>query len=261
MLSTVGVSSLTKFAGYGLLLYSRLNDCVTLHKVSTPPDSRNHSALTFDRHMVSLPSSVMLPSQPVELAMPAQKDAQVSCIAVHRATYEYRVPLGVSMFDVDQGFQKAGNCLYKLFLLRSDLSLVECMYVGGDPDDFDGPGCFAPDGVSSRNMQKDATAVPEAKSVRLMRQAMGRNVSGHSNSEYPDPYKRAVIAKQSRRSAEQWTVNSEVLYSLVTQSAPQKPLNLSSLTLDELEPTLSVDYLRELLNRKSNIGASGVESL
>lgn len=251
--------------GYVLLLYSRLNGLVNIFQLSVSSVSPSHAVVAFDPYAISLSSAHVTPYHSSSSGAATQDQSSISCVALQPAPHKYRVFDDVSTSDPDVNDLTEGISFYNLFILRSDLSICECVYVGRSGKEFDGSRVFALSRLSRTRSQKSTALTTEVRMIvsedgeGFAMDQVGKLVSEEKN--VARQHKQTPIPKPDHNPADHWTVNSEFLYRLVTEPRSTKSLTMSSLTLDEQDRQLSPELVREMLDRKYKSGASGIKSL
>jgi len=191
--------------------------------------------------------------------------SSISTVALLPAPHKCRSFDDVSTSGPDASNSTEGISFYKLFMLRSDLSVRECVYVGETRNAIDGSRMFALNRLSRTRSQKSAAITMDDRVV----------VSGKGEAFVTDQEEEMILegkhlARQHKQTpirppdhspVDDWTVNSEFLYGFVTGITRSKAVNMSSLALDEPDRQLSSELMREMIERKRKGGALGIESL
>ena len=251
--------------GYLLLLYSRQNDLVTIFHLSFSSVSRSHAVVSFDPYAISLSSAGVKPYQYLSSDAATLVQCSISNVTLRPALYKYRVFDNALTSDPDTEDLTESISFYKLFVLRSDLSLCERVFVGRSGKAINDSLVFALNPTSQSISPKGAGLTPDDGMIdsedgeAFGTDQMNKIISGSNN--VAKQHSQSLVGNSDHNHTDQWTVNSELLYGLVTEMRRSRPLAMSSLTLDEQDRTLSLKMIPEMVDKKFNSGASGIKSL
>jgi len=262
LLHEVKGSAAKHLTGYLMLLYSRLTSLVTTFEFSMFSLSPSHAVSVSDPHTLRLKSAVVLPQDSAIAGAPFQCHSTISCIAVQPTEYHTRP--GISSADPDHNHLAASIEFYKLFMLPSDLSIRECLYVGRSGTRNNDPRVFPQDQLIKSSISRSATVVTDDRFVVLDDEAAIVNETEDVSFDIIGTCgisKRLATGRLDHSSAEQWTVDSEAFYGLVAGSTSMRLSKVTSATLEERNSHLSIELVRERLNDKLNSGARSIESL
>lgn len=237
--------------GYLILLYSRLSDLITTLELSLSSSPLGHEVSVSDPHMVPLATNDVAPVMYPKSRTATESRPIVSCIAVQPAEYKMRHDL------TSPNYQTQGMQFYKLFTLRSDLSVCECLYVHrpeGKVNRISAPPYkiksnaprSAPvateDSFVVEDQEIDITEVRNGMTLeRFLRRGASEYLVNHEHTD--------------------WTVDSEVLYRISTDITASTISNESSSATENLDLRSSMESIRERLNAKAEGGKWSIESL
>jgi len=253
--------------GHVLLLYGRLNDIVTIFQLSSSSVSPSHAAVVFDPHALSLSSAEVEPCHSPSPDAATQSHSNISDIVLQHALHKCRVFDDVLKTDLDNNNNNnsTATSFYKLFMLRSDLSVCECIYVGRTGKANDDSRVVALNRLSRTRSQKSAALTTDDRVVVSDNGEVGATDQVDKmileDSNVASQHKQTPIPKADTNQVDDWTVDSEFLYGLVTGATRSKSLTMSSLALDEQDRQLSPELIRKLIDGKYKGGALGIQSL
>lgn len=190
--------------------------------------------------------------------------SSISTVTFHPVPHKHQVFDDVSTSDLDINDLADAVFFYKLFMLRSDLSVRECVYIGRSGMAINDPSVFDLKRFSRTTLQESAAVTPDDHMDASDSQDFA---SVHLDNTDPRGvivgklHQRTPVLKSDHNSADHWTLNSEFLYGLVTEPTSTKPLTMSSLTLDEQDRQLSPELMQEMIDKECQSGASGIKSL
>ena len=204
---------------------------------------------------MSLSTAAIMPYRSSNSGAAIQIQNNISSVAIQPAPHSYRVSDDVSTSDLDNNDLTDGIFFSKLFMLRSNLSVCEGMYVGRFGVEINDPRVFALKRMSQTDLQNSAVTVIEDRMVV--------SGSGSFDSDEVDHLLSPLTSapEPDQKLEDQWTVDSESLYGLVTEPTSTKSLTLSSLTLDEEGGQLSLEQVRGAIDGECTRGSSGIKSL
>lgn len=247
-----------------MLLYSRLNDLVTIFQLSSSSVSPSHAVIVLDPLAMSLSSADVKPCYFSSSGPASQNKSSITDVALQHAPHKCRGFDDVLMADSDND-DSTGIIFYKLFMLRSDLSVSDCVYVGRTGEAIDDSRVVALNRLSRTRSHRSAALTTDDRLV------VSENGEVFATDQVDKKiWKDKIVASQHKQThdpksdhnpADNWTVDSEFLYGLVTEATRAKSLTMSSLALDEQDRQLSPELIREMIGRKHKGGALGIESL
>lgn len=245
-----------------MLLYSRLNNLITIFQLSYSSDTMSDTLVTLDPRAMSLSSAAINRYCSSSSGAVTQSQSSISDIALQPAPYKRRIFEGVQTSDPEPDGITDGISFYKLLILRSDLSVCECVYVGRMGKPIHGPWAFGLDRLSRTRSYKttgliaDSAIVISGKGEGFVTEQMDTGEKGLVRQ-----HKQPSNSQPDNSPADDWTVNSELLYKLATETIRSQVLTMSSLALVEQDRQLSPELIRELIDSKFKGGALGIQSL
>lgn len=238
---------------------------MTIFQLLTSSVSTSHAVVAFDPHAISLSSAEVESYHSPSSDAVKWNQSRISTVALLPAPHKCRVFDDVSTSGPDTSDTTEGISFYKLFMLRSDLSVRECVYVGETGKVNDGFRMFALNRLNRTRSQKSAAitmddqmVIPGKAEAFVTDQGEKMILEGKHLARQ---HKHTPIRPSDHSPVDDWTVNSEFLYGLVTGITRSKALTMSPLALDEQDRQLSSELMREMIDRKRKGGGLGIESL
>lgn len=190
--------------------------------------------------------------------------SSISTVTLQPVPHKHGVFDDVSTSDLDKNDLTDAVFFYKLFMLRSDLSVRECVYVGRSGMAINDPSVFDLKRSSRTRLQESAAVRPDDHLDASDSQGFASVQLGSIDPRgvmVGKLHQRTPVLIPDHNPADHWTLNSEFLYGLVTEPTSTKPLRISSLTLDEQDRQLSPELMQEMVDKECQSGASGIKSL